>query len=510
MSSKFKYKTRFSNSIIASGEVDSPQINISKASIDSLKDIIPNDVDLEKNIDLLAVAFNAAVVNKFNRNGDGINSKSAISIIDQFKHKPTNIEHQKQKVVGHIVSASLSDFETSEILRAEDLEDSNEPFNIALASLIYKTVNPQFANLVEESVDPESELYHQVSASWEIGFNDFVLAVGSDNLNEAELIEDEGQIEELKGYLKALGGDGKMKDGSPVHRLIVGEILPLGIGFTSNPAAEVEGLTVGLKMEKEEKQEKTKKNISQIHISNVINKKSTIMDNNEILNNLVSALEEQTSNKKFSEEAVATVSKIINDAILERNNSFVEEKEKLENEKAELAKAAEETAEKVNQLQEELASATKRVAEMEQSQKQQEAIARFDSRMSVVEEIYELNDESRKVVAEELKDLNESEESFAAFQEKLQVVLKHQDKQFIAQQQEEFNAKLAEAVEKRLEELKSDSESVEEVVEEAIENVETEEVEAIANNNAESSEKELSLSEKFKKAFSEDNLTINY
>lgn len=510
MSSKFKYKTSFSSSIIASGEVDSPQINISKASIDSLKDIIPNDVDLEKNIDLLAVAFNAAVVNKFNRNGDGINSKSAISIIDQFKHKPTNIEHQKQKVVGHIVSASLSDFKTSEILRAEDLEDSNEPFNIALASLIYKTVNPQFANLVEESVDPESELYHQVSASWEIGFNDFVLAVGSDNLNEAELIEDEGQIEELKGYLKALGGDGKMKDGSPVNRLIVGEILPLGIGFTSNPAAEVEGLTVGLKMEKEEKQEKTKKNISQIHISNVINKKSTIMDNNEILNNLVSALEEQTSSKKFSEEAVATVSKIINDAILQRNNSFVEEKEKLENEKAELAKAAEETAEKVNQLQEELASATKRVAEMEQSQKQQEAIARFDSRMSIVEEIYELNDESRKVVAEELKDLDGSEESFATFQEKLQVVLKHQDKKFIAQQQEEFNSKLAEAVEKRLEELKSDSKSVEEVVEEAIENVETEEVEAIANNNAESSEKELSLSEKFKKAFSEDNLTINY
>ena len=66
------------------------------------------------------------------------------------------------------------------------------------------------------------------------------------------------------------------------------------------------------------------------------------MDNNEILNNLVSALEEKVSEKKFSEEAVATVSKIINDAILERNESFVQEKEQLESEKAELAKAAEE------------------------------------------------------------------------------------------------------------------------------------------------------------------------
>ena len=88
-------------------------------------------------------------------------------------------------------------------------------------------------------------------------------------------------------------------------------------------------------------------------------------------------------------------------------------------------------------------------------------------------------------------------------------MLKHQNKDFIAQQQEEFNSKLAEAVEKRLEELKSGKETEEEVVEEAIDSVEVEE-EVVANNNAESSEKELSLKDKFQKAFSEDNLTINY
>ena len=100
MSSKFKYTTKFSNTILASGGIDSPEMGISKASLDSLRDIIPNDVDLDKNLDLLAVAFNGAVVNKFNKNGDGINSKSAVEILNQFKHKPTNIEHQKQKVVG--------------------------------------------------------------------------------------------------------------------------------------------------------------------------------------------------------------------------------------------------------------------------------------------------------------------------------------------------------------------------------------------------------------------------
>jgi DNA repair exonuclease SbcCD ATPase subunit len=223
----------------------------------------------------------------------------------------------------------------------------------------------------------------------------------------------------------------------------------------------------------------------------------------------VSALEDKVSNKKFSEEAVATVSKIINDAILERNNSFIKDKEQLENEKAELAKAAEENSEAVKQLQQELAEATDRVSELEQGQKQSEAIARFDSRMSMIEEIYELDDESRKIVAHELKDIDETEEALATFQEKLSVVLRHQNKEFIAKQEEEFNSKLAEAVEKRIAELKSENSSEDEAVEEALDSI-SNESEVVANNNAESSEEEVSLKQKFQEAFSEENLTINY
>ena len=233
MDYKFKYKAKFSDIILASDDVESSKLNISQASLESLKSIIPEDVDLNKNIDLMAVAFNGAVVNKFNKNGDGIDSSSAIAIIDQFKHKPTNIEHKKQQVVGHIVSASFSDFETNEILTKEDAAERKDPYNISLASLIYKTVNPDFANLVEQSVDPESEFFHNVSASWEIGFNDFVLAVGSQDLSEAEIIKDKKLIEEMQYNLKAFGGEGITEDGSPINRLIVGEIFPLGIGFTA-------------------------------------------------------------------------------------------------------------------------------------------------------------------------------------------------------------------------------------------------------------------------------------
>ena len=46
----------------------------------------------------MGVAFNAAVVNEFNKNGDGIDTKTAIESVQQFIHKPTfpscwNLEH---------------------------------------------------------------------------------------------------------------------------------------------------------------------------------------------------------------------------------------------------------------------------------------------------------------------------------------------------------------------------------------------------------------------------------
>ena len=119
MSTPFKYKSSFSNEISASCFDGSCQrFNISEASLDNLKPLIPEEVDLQKNIDLLGVAFNAAVVNKFNKNGDGIDTQTALAVSEYFVHKPTNIEHNKEKVVGHIVSSSFSGFLTFNIFLA--------------------------------------------------------------------------------------------------------------------------------------------------------------------------------------------------------------------------------------------------------------------------------------------------------------------------------------------------------------------------------------------------------
>ena len=130
-----KYTTTFDFEIKACQEIAG--LDISQANIENLRGLIPNSVNLEKNIDLMGVAFNAAVVNEFNKNGDGINTKTAIEAVQQFVHKPTNIEHNKKKIVGHIVNAGFSDYSNSEILLNVNKAETN-PFNIALGAVVYK------------------------------------------------------------------------------------------------------------------------------------------------------------------------------------------------------------------------------------------------------------------------------------------------------------------------------------------------------------------------------------
>ena len=242
---KFKYKAIFESPILASSEVFDKKLNISSASIEKLKPLIPESIDLEKNIDLLGVAFNAAVVNKFNKNGDGIDTANAIQIKDYFKNKPANIEHDRQNIVGHIESSAFSDYDTSEIISDEEAAKIDSPFNIALSAVVYRAVNPDFAELLEAAGDPEDDFYQQISTSWEIGFNEYSIAVGTGkDLDNLTIINDPEEVEALSEYLQANGGSGKNDRGENVYRLITGEIFPLGIGFTTNPAAEVKGVVV--------------------------------------------------------------------------------------------------------------------------------------------------------------------------------------------------------------------------------------------------------------------------
>lgn len=509
-----KYTTTFEFEINACQEIAG--INVSKANIENLRSLIPNSVDLEKNIDLMGVAFNAAVVNEFNKNGDGIDTKTAIDSVQQFIHKPTNIEHNKKKVVGHIVNAGFSDYSDSTLLVNVDENETN-PFNIALGAVVYKTVDKEFFDLLEKSTNPENKMHNTISASWEIGFSEYQIAVGSKNLKDAEIISDPKKVDEMKGMLRGFGGKGVTEDGKPIYRLITGKVYPLGIGFTMKPAANVKGV-ISNEYKKEEnlkedsdkaqaaRLEKISDKISQ-NLKNTVNN-TKIMD----LETLLSELKDSLAEKKFSEEAVAGMTSTFAEAIKQKDDEYKASLEAAEQEKAEIASAREELQASVEAIKEELKAAQERIESFEAEKKAEEAVARFNARMEEIDSIYDLEESDSSFIAEKIKGLDDTEESFASFKDELAVFWASKNKEAKAKQEEAIAARVEAEIEKRLNtaeaseatEAKEEAVAEEVDVEEALENAEATE-EALPNNN-EAQASKTTLKEKFAAAFSRENI----
>lgn len=509
--SDYKYSTTFDFEVKACREIAG--IDISKANIENLRPLIPTNVDLKKNIDLMGVAFNAAVVNEFNKNGDGINTKTAIDSVQQFVHKPTNIEHDKKKVVGHIVSAGFSDYSDSSLIINVD-EKETEPFNIALGAVVYKTVDREFFDTLQKSTDPNNKIHNTVSASWEVGFSDYQIAVGSKNLKDAEIISDKNQIMEMKAMLRGFGGKGRMDDGTPIYRLITGTVYPLGIGFTMKPAANVKGVisnetTETIEKPKESKaiilesNKKASKELEKVAAKISQSLKNTVK-NNKIMDieNLLTELKSDLQEKKFSQEAIAGMTSTFADAIKTKDEEYKASLEAAENEKAEIAKANEELKTSVESIKEELQAAQERITEFEKAQAAEQAVATFNSRMEEIDSIYDLEESDSAFIAEKIKGLD-SEEAYASLKTELEVFWATKNKEAKASFEAEVQARVNEEVEKRLNgEVAEATEATD--VEEALDSAEETTSEIPNNNEAQASSQ--SLKDRFAAAFSRDNI----
>lgn len=496
--SKMAYKhTAFFETEVLAHQID--EQFISQASLKELEPLIPKDIDFKKNVDLIGVSFNAAVVNMFNKNGDGMNTETALVCTDQFIHKPTNIEHDKEKIVGHIVSAGFSEYGSNKMLSSEAAKDITDPFNIALGAVVYKSASPNFAELIEKSTDPENESYYKkVSASWEVGFTDYVLAVGSTKLSEARIIDNPREIEALNGNLRAYGGSGRTDKGEPIYRLITGKVYPLGVAFTSKPAADVKGIYKDNQEQNPVIIKDKRDKISQI------NKKTVIEEKNIAMENIVNELKELLIEKKFGEEAVASMTQTFSDAIREKSDQYAEEKKSIESEKEAVKKEYEALKASVAELETKLSDADERINSFENEKKAQEAVARFNLRMDELDSKFELADEDREFLANEVKSIGETEEAFASYSDKLEVLWKHKSKTHKEAFEAEVQARIEEEVEKRIA-----TASTEEVnVEAALDNATQTDADISNNNEALASEQDQSFAEKFKKAFSRENIEI--
>lgn len=403
------FHIRFDSIQIKAVSMDKEDLQyIAKASADKLKNLLPKDFDFEASYDILGVAFNAYTPNLGNKNGHMISGEKGIAIAKSFKGKYINIEHERKNVVGCITDYGFSSFPDDQPIAeatARELAAEGKVFNVVLSGIVWRAVNPDFADAVSESGDATSDKFGSISASWEVAFKEFNIAKGSKYLKECEIVDGEA-VNELKGRLKTFGGNGADENGEPVYLNLTGEtILSLGIGLTETPAAEVKGIIttdnsdeeqVNLKLVKVGAEEDEKK-CDKIQLENVIKEEASI--------NLIMKITDikDINENSIKELSASAVTDFIAEKIAENSEAWkkqVDEKEtlatnlneqiaQLQAQLDELKKSKEDSEVSLNELKNQIAA--------------KEAEEVFQARMASIDSEYDLTDEDREIIAEDLK-----------------------------------------------------------------------------------------------------------
>ncbi len=450
---EFKYKSSFSSKLSC---VVGKERNkyLTEASLKKLKDFLPN-IDTDKNFDLLPFSANCAVVNTINLNDDGITTETALAVYRYFIHKYVNIEHERPNVIGCILMAGFSDFGTNEPLTEEQVKEYKKPFNLVIGGVIWRVVNEGVADYIEASSDPTSDHYLKVSVSWEIGFNEeeFVLIKGnSRNIEDGKIITDEIELAKFKTFSKAYGGSGKYED-SHIYRIIKGEALPLGIGVTEIPAANVKGILAQSNaslevteilsdLAKISLEESTKALASAItnfstnnkvlekektvnaNITEISQKDEKIVNKNSIIMKITKIQDLNDENMK--EVKASDVVGLFENTLKLAGEKFAEEKSAQEKAIKELDEKNKVYASQAEQAKKDLEKLTEDLktikAEVEKRQKEDA----FNVRMAQLDESFNLDKEHREIIASEIKDLDEK--GFEAYAKKLEVFMKDKKK----------------------------------------------------------------------------------
>ncbi len=279
---------------------------------------------------------------------------------------------------------------------------------------------------------------------------------------------------------------------------MVGEVLPLGIGLTENPAADVMGIATEDEEEHKEdektlaKEPEAPNNISHEPEINVISKENTTMklnSVNDINNDLLKTVE------------ASVVADFIEEELKQASEKFAEEKNKLVADLDEAKEQRENLSKDHEDLKTKLEEVGKTLADLEEEKSQREAEAKFNERMTLLDEDYELNDEDREVMASDIKDMND--EGFESYQKKISILLKEKSKSAIKIKAEAEQAK-AEESQKEEESKASENEEKGDVVETAVD--EAEKTEDALPNSIQAEEE--TLMEKYRKAFSLDQFEL--
>jgi hypothetical protein len=145
-------------------------------------------------------------------------------------HKPINIEHQEDVIIGHIVESQAVDKEGKELVVAEG-QSPPEEFDIEVAGVLYKSL-PALADRVEAILERAAK--GELFVSMEVWFDDFGYGFQDPQTGATRIVARDEQTAFLTRHLRAYGGTGEY-EGYRIGR-VLRHLVFAGKGIVEHPA----------------------------------------------------------------------------------------------------------------------------------------------------------------------------------------------------------------------------------------------------------------------------------
>lgn len=215
-------------------------INIAKASLDTeIEKVLENISDPDgKSLasvedDDLYYVQSILVSSSWNRNDDIFDKAEVWKAKNTPEDKPTNLEHDEDQIVGHIISNWPIDSEGNKIPENSDISVLPNKFHIVTGSVIYRN----FSN--PELRERAASLIQDIEAgkkfvSMECYFNNFDYGLLNEKTGEYKILARNNNTSYLTKFLRSYGGIGEYDD----HKIgrVLRNISFSGKGFVDKPA----------------------------------------------------------------------------------------------------------------------------------------------------------------------------------------------------------------------------------------------------------------------------------
>jgi len=198
--------------------------NIDKKQIKALAAVEDKDLYYTQSI---------LVSTDWNKNDDIFDPKEVWAAKETPLHKPTNIEHQEGKIVGHIVANWPITVDGVIIDKDTPVENLPDKYHVLTASVIYKGfTDPELKERSESLIAEIEEGTKYVSM--ECFFNGFDYGLTNTATGEFKVLPRNEDTSYLTKHLRAYGGVGQIED----HKIgrVLRNITFSGKGFVDKPA----------------------------------------------------------------------------------------------------------------------------------------------------------------------------------------------------------------------------------------------------------------------------------